>query len=203
MLVLGITGQSGSGKGAVCDILRKKGVECLDTDKTARKVVEKGSPCLRELIAHFGLGILLPDGSMDRKKVASIVFNDKEELAFLTETTHRYIIEEIKQWLFERELQGARIVALDAPQLFDAGADFYCNFILAVLADSSIRLDRIMARDGMTEEAALSRMRSQKDDAFFKERCDFVIYNNGDFDCLERRVNEVFEALNSKTEYFE
>ena len=95
MIVLGVTGQSGAGKGALCDIMKKKGIACLDTDKTAREVVEPGTECLAKLCEHFGKGILLEDGSMDRKKVASIVFSDKDELEFLTKTTHKYIIEKM------------------------------------------------------------------------------------------------------------
>ena len=203
MLVLGITGQSGAGKGAFCEYLRGMGVPCLDTDLTAREVVKPGTKCLSELTRHFGPGILAQNGEMDRKKVASIVFSDKEELEFLTKTTHKYIIEEIKEWLFRRELDGEKIVGIDAPQLFDAGADFYCNFIVAVLANKEIRLKRIIDRDGIDEKAALARMKSQKDDAFFKERCDYVVYNNGDTESLSDRAREIFKILSSKTEYFD
>lgn len=203
MLVLGVTGQSGSGKGAFCELLRAKGVLCLDTDLTAREVVKPGTECLAKLVARFGLGILLPNGEMDRKKVASIVFSNKDELEFLTKTTHKYIIEKIKEWLLECELDGAKIVAIDAPQLFDAGADFYCNFTLAVLADKAVRTERIVARDGISTQAALARINSQKDDDFFKGKCDYIVYNNGDFRALQKQADKIFAALCEKKEYFE
>jgi len=203
MLVLGVTGQSGAGKGAFCDIMRELGVPCLDTDKTAREVVEKGTECLSELVAHFGDSILLEDGSMDRKKVASIVFSDKKELEFLTKTTHRYIIEKMKQWLLERELSGDKIVIFDAPQLFDAGADFYCNFKLCVLADRDVRAERIMQRDGIDRESAEARINSQNGDDFFKERCEYVVYNNGDLAKLKKSAQKIHAELLSKKEYFD
>lgn len=203
MLVLGVTGQSGAGKGAFCDIMRDKGVECLDTDLVAREVVLPGTDCLAELVAHFGKEILLEDGTMDRKKVASIVFSDKDELEFLTKTTHKYIIEKIKQWLFEREIAGDKMVIIDAPQLFDAGADMYCNFKLCVLADREIRLERIKARDGISSEAALSRINSQNDDEYFKQRCEYVIYNNGSTSKLERSAEKIYCELMMKKEYFD
>lgn len=203
MLILGVTGQSGAGKGEFCAFMRERGIECLDTDITAREVVERGSACLAELVAHFGDVILLPDGTMDRKKVASIVFSDTDELEFLTATTHKYIIERIKIWLFERELCGDRIVIIDAPQLFDAGADFYCNFILAVLASEDVRLERITARDGISVEAARARMKSQKNDDYFKERCDYIVYNNGSIEKLKKSADKIYNELMLKKEYFE
>ncbi len=203
MLVLGVTGQSGAGKGAFCDIMREKGIECLDTDKTAREVVEPGTECLSELVKHFGTGILNEDGSMNRKKVASIVFSDKNELEFLTKTTHKYIIEKIKIWLLERELNGDKIVIIDAPQLFDAGADFYCNFKLCVLADKTVRINRIMSRDGITEETARARIESQNDDEFFRERCEYTVYNNKDVAALRKCADRVYCDLMSKKEYFD
>ncbi len=203
MLVLGVTGQSGAGKGVFCSLLCENGIKCLDTDKTAREVVEPGSECLALLAAHFGNEILMPDGSMDRKKVASIVFSNQSELEFLTKTTHKYIIEKMKQWLLERELDGEKIVIIDAPQLFDAGADFYCNFIACVLADAEIRTERIMKRDGITREQAGQRIKSQKDDEYFKERCDYVIYNNSSTEKLRKSADKLYLELMSKKEYFE
>ncbi|MBR3996033.1 MAG: dephospho-CoA kinase [Clostridia bacterium] len=203
MLVLGVTGQSGAGKGELCNIMEQLGACCLDTDKTAREVVLPGTQCLSELVAHFGNEILCNDGTMDRKKVASIVFSDREELEFLTTTTHKYIIEKIKQWLFERELSGDKIVIIDAPQLFDAGADFYCNFKLCVLADKEIRADRIMTRDGISYDEAMARINSQKDDEYFRERCDYVVYNNGNLEKLKKNTIKIYDELMSKKEYFD
>ncbi len=203
MLVLGVTGQSGAGKGEFCNIMRQKGIECLDTDKTAREVVEPGTECLVKLVEHFGEDILNQDGTMNRKKVASIVFSDKDELEFLTKTTHKYIIEKIKQWLFERELTGDKIVIIDAPQLFDAGADFYCNFKLCVLADKDVRAERIMKRDGIDYDSAIARIESQNDDEYFRQRCEYIVYNNGNLEKLARSADKIFNELLSKKEYFD
>lgn len=202
MLVLGVTGQSGAGKGAFCDCFREKGIKCLDTDKTAREVVEKGSECLKILVSHFGEEILLDDGSMNRKRVAEIVFSDERELEFLTETTHKYIIEKMKIWLLERELDGEKIVIIDAPQLFDKGADFYCNFTACVLADREVRVDRIMKRDCIDRQQAEKRIDSQMDDEYFKERCDYVIYNNSTVQKLKKSAEKLYSELMTKEEYF-
>ena len=203
MIVLGVTGQSGAGKGAFCDIMREKGIECLDTDKTAREVVEPGTECLAKLVSHFGEEILNGDGTMNRRKVASIVFSDKEQLKFLTETTHKYIIEKMKAWLFERELAGDKIAIIDAPQLFDAGADEYCNFKLCVLADRAVRAERITARDGISTEEANARIDSQNGDEYFKARCEYAVYNNGSLEKLKKQADKIYTELMSKKEYFD
>ena len=203
MLVLGVTGQSGAGKGELCSIMHSLGVPSLDTDKTAREVVLPGTQCLSELVDHFGNEILCSDGTMDRKKVASIVFSNEQELEFLTKTTHKYIIEKVKQWLFERELSGDKIVIIDAPQLFDAGADFYCKVKLCVLADKEIRAERIMARDGISYDEAIARINCQKDDEYFRERCEYVVYNDGNLEKLKKNTIKIYDELMLKKEYFD
>lgn len=203
MLVLGVTGQSGAGKGEFCNVMREMGVACLDTDKTAREVVEPGTECLAILVKHFGEEILCEDGTMNRKRVATIVFSDKQKLEFLTKTTHKYIIEKIKEWLLERELSGDKIVIIDAPQLFDAGADFYCNMKLCVLADKDVRIQRIMSRDGITKEQATERIENQNDDEYFKQRCEYVVYNNGNLAKLRKNADKIYAELMEKKQYFD
>lgn len=176
MLIIGLTGPSGAGKGTFAQHLP---FPCLDTDKTAREVVKKGSPCLDELCAAFGSEILLPDGELDRKALGALAFSDKERLATLNRITHRYISEKVKQWLNERETEGESAVILDAPQLFESGEDALCDITVAVLSDSKTRLSRILSRDGVPEEYARARMASQKPDEFFREHCTYVIENNG------------------------
>ncbi len=202
MIVLGVTGQSGSGKGEFCSIMQSLGAKSLDTDLVARQVVRPGTKCLYELGKHFGPGIILANGEMDRKKVAQIVFSDKKELEYLNKTTHKYIIEKIKEWLFECEIAGEKLLILDAPQLFEAGADEFCNFTLCVLADSDTRLSRIISRDKISREAAILRQDNQKDDKFFIDRCDFVVYNDGNRKGLKQKAEQIYNDLMSREEYF-
>lgn len=176
MLIIGLTGPSGAGKGTFAGFLP---FPRLDTDKTAREVVKKGMPCLDELCAAFGSEILLPDGELDRKALGALAFSDKERLATLNRITHRYISEKVKQWLEKCKKEGASAAIIDAPQLFESGEDALCDITVAVLSDSKTRLSRILLRDGVPEEYARARMASQKPDEFFREHCTYVIENNG------------------------
>ena len=179
MKIIGLTGQSGAGKGLFSKALCENGIPCLDTDITARQVVEKGKPCLACLTDAFGSEILLDDGSLDRKKLGSIAFSDKQKLQTLNSITHKYITEQVNAWLCEQKENGCVAAVIDAPQLFESGIDKICDITVAVLADKDTRFSRILSRDGITEEYAKKRMDSQKEDEFFLNSCTHIIYNNG------------------------
>ncbi len=185
MKIIGLTGQSGAGKSTFSKILSEHNIPCLDTDKTARSVVEKGKPCLDELCEAFGNKILLADGSLDRKKLGGIAFSDEKKLAVLNKITHAFIAEEVNEWLKTQQKSAAFAAVIDAPQLFESGIDKICDITVAILADEEIRLERILGRDGITLDYAKKRIASQKSDLFFIENCDHIIYNNGTDEMLE------------------
>ncbi|MBE6572428.1 MAG: dephospho-CoA kinase [Ruminococcaceae bacterium] len=199
MKTIGLTGQSGAGKGAFSKALSLLGIPCLDTDVTARQVVEKGKPCLLELVDRFGKDILLPDGTLDRKKLGTIAFSDKEKLSALNSITHRYIALEVDEWLEEQKDNGAFAAVIDAPQLFESGIDSICDLTVAILADENTRFRRILSRDSISEEYAKKRMASQKDDEFFISHCDHIIYNNGDeAELFEKAKTFVYDHLTNE-----
>lgn len=192
MKVIGLTGQTGAGKGTFCKVLEKHGIPFLDTDKTAREVVEKGTPCLAELAAHFGDEILNQDGTLKRSRLGEIAFSDKKQLDALNSITHKYITEKVSLWLETKRKEGFTSAFIDAPQLFESRENEICDITVALLANDDIRLSRIIDRDGIDEEYAKKRMSSQKDEHFFIEKCDYVIYNNGSEEDL---VNEALKFL--------
>lgn len=192
MLVIGLTGPSGAGKGTFAGFLP---FPCLDTDKTAREVVEKGMPCLAELCDAFGRDILLPDGTLNRKALGALAFSDKEKLAVLNRITHRYISERVAAWLEKCRRNGESAAVIDAPQLFESGEDALCDVTVAVLSRSENRLSRIVARDGITEDYARARMASQKSDDFFRTHCTFIIENNGSEEDLRRSAAELTRKI--------
>ena len=168
----------------------------------SREVCLPGKPCLNELVEYFGEGILLPDGSLNRKGLAELVFGEPDpELksvkhAALNRITHKHIIDSINAWLREREAAGDEVAVVDAPQLFESGFDRHCDYIIGVIAKRNVRLRRIIARDRITEEAANKRIDSQKSDEFFKNNCDFVIYNDAGIDVLGAQVKTILERIN-------
>ncbi len=195
MKVIGLTGPTGAGKSLFCEVFLSLGIPCLDTDLVARKVVEKGTACLSELVMSFGEKILLPDGSLDRKALGSIAFSDKEKLDTLNKITHKYITEYVKSWLAECESKGSRAAVIDAPQLFESGENKICDITVAVIAKKELRLERIMQRDSIALDYAEKRMASQKDDEFFIDNCDYIIYNNGVSVLMKKDVIALAEKL--------
>ena len=93
---------------------------------------------------------------------------------------------------------GDTVAVVDAPQLFESGFDKHCDYIVGVIADKNVRIRRIMARDGITKEAAEARIASQKSDEFFVENCDFIVYNNGGVDALEEQVANILRKIGKR-----
>ncbi len=173
-MVVGLTGGTGAGKSTAAALFAKAGWQVIDFDQLSREVCTAGSHCLRELSAVFGQEILQPDGSLNRKKLGGMVFGNSEKLRMLNQITHKYIIEAAK----EQMKKGGNIL-LDAPLLFEAGLDSWCDCLVCVTADAETRVQRIMARDGISRQEALARMGSQQQQADLAARCDVVLENNG------------------------
>lgn len=192
--ILGITGGSGAGKTTVCDYLRKKGIEIVDGDKVSRLIMEPGQPCLLETVEAFGKDILDENGCLMRRKLGQIVFSDPEKLEILNKITHKYITE----YFFDRvEKSGSQIVGFDGAVLFESGLNKSCDAVLGVVADEDIRIARIMKRDDISEENARNRIKSQKNNQFYIEKCDHLVYNNNK-DEVFAQLEEVLGRLNTE-----
>ena len=189
--VIGLTGQSGAGKTTVSRVFSQNGFAVIDADIISREVTQKGQPCLTELSEAFGSDIINPDGTLNRKRLGSIVFFDREKLRQLNGIIYPYIIYRIISRIDELSEEGRELILLDAPTLFEANADDLCDLIISVTADESIRMSRIIARDGITPEAAKKRFESQYSEHFFVNHSDFVIINNKTPDVLAAKAEEV------------
>lgn len=177
MIKLGLTGPTGAGKSTVARLLEQNGIPLVDADAIARTVTEKGSPVLSALADTFGKDILFPDGSLDRRALAAVAFSSKENTEKLNAVTHPAILARIRRALADATSDA---VVLDAPLLFETGLDALCDHTAAIVADEAVRLARITARDGISEEEAKKRMAVQSDTAFYAARADILLYNNGD-----------------------
>ena len=195
-MVLGLTGQTGAGKSTVCQLLQNEHDICVvDADKIAREVVTSGTDCLAEIVLCFSITVLNEDGTLNRKKLGKIVFNDREKLKQLNSITFPYIIAGMKEQINKGIKAGHSIVILDAPVLFESKSDQLCDKVLAIIADTEVRKNRIMQRDGLTSEEALARMNSQHGDDFYTSRADYIIRNDGDVTALRLQVVELLEKL--------
>lgn len=181
MLIIGLTGPSGAGKGTVAARMAPFGVVSIDTDKVYHTLLIPPSDCLDALVKRFGRDILRSDGTLDRAALAATVFAEGHEadLEALNHITHRYVLAQVKAQCRALALLGCPAVLVDAPLLFESGFDRSCDRTLAVLADREVRLDRIMARDQLSREAAEARLNAQKPDDFYTERAEATVRNDG------------------------
>ena len=195
MFVLGICGQTGAGKTTVCSMFSAGGWACLDTDRVARWVVRKGKPCLAVLTERFGQGILNSRGGLNRRRLAEIVFSSPEAHGDLNRITHPFILDEIKKWLAVQEKKGFRVAVIDAPLLFESGADRLCHRTVAVVASCGACCERAAKRDHITKERVQARLDHQKSAKVLCSLCDDVLENNGDIKELKRTVLSYMQSV--------
>ena len=193
-MIVGLTGQTGAGKSTVSDYLRENGVVVIDADKIAREVVETGSAL------EFGCEYINMDGTLNRKKMARTVFNDKEKLKKLNNLMFPYIIDSIRRELKRLREQQEGIIVLDAPTLFESGADRECDRVVSVTADVQSRKERIIRRDKLTEEEADERIQAQHDEEYYKSRSWQVLENNGSIDELKNQTSVLLSKLEAEME---
>lgn len=195
VMVVGLTGQTGAGKSTVSGIFAENGYAVINADHISRIVVEKGTECLKELVEIFGIGILNPDETLNRKALADIVFTDKSRLEMLNSIIYPYITTEILSQIKQYSDKGSKLILLDAPTLFESHSDDFCEIIISVTANSEIRKKRIIERDNITAEQAQNRMNSQLDTEFFIEHSDYIIENNGSFDVVYGIAKELADKI--------
>ena len=196
MRVIGITGPTGAGKSVVCKRLGDwDRITVIDCDRVARDVVRRGEHCLLDLAVEFSSAIVTKDGELDRRRLAGIVFRDRKKLRRMEGIMFPYILDRIRAETARREAAGDRAVFLDAPTLYQSGADALCEKVIAVLAPEGDRLRRIMERDGLTEEEARARMANQPGDEFFEKRADYVIRNTKETSALRLEILELMNKL--------
>lgn len=198
MHLFGLTGGIASGKSRVAARLRQRRVPVIDADQLAREAVLPGSDGLTAIVATFGSDVLLPDGTLDRKKLAAAVFGDDEKRRALNAIVHPEV---------------ARLTFTEASRLRDAGEALACyeaalivenrmadafRPLVVVSAPEDVQVARAMARDGSTEDEARARIRAQVPLADKIAAADYVIENAGSLEDLDRRTDEVLATICEK-----
>ena len=166
MRVIGLTGKTGAGKSTVAAFLEEKGCFIIDGDKIARDILLPGEPAVKELARAFGEDIILPDGNVDRRRLASRAFADRESTDKLNAVTHPRITERFVADINKAEKEGFSVAVIDAAALLESDCKRLCSFFVVVTAPEEVRLERILKRDGITKEQALTRIKAQKASAF-------------------------------------
>lgn len=190
IMIIGLTGISGAGKSTVCELFARGGFEVVDCDMISRETAKKHE-FLTELQARFPDDVLNADGSLNRETTAKLIFNDGSKLRLYNGIIFPYIIYEIMR----RIDLAAGAVVLDAPTLFDCGLDMICRRIVGVVARRGKCAERIMLRDGITEEKALERLSIQRGADFFKSHCDYIIENDGSSSELAENAKNIADKL--------
>ncbi|MBQ9826285.1 MAG: dephospho-CoA kinase [Firmicutes bacterium] len=193
-MVYGITGGTGSGKTTVCGFLEEMGYTVIDADKVARSLTEPGSQVLWKLSETFGKEIIAEDGSLIRKKLGEIVFNNKEKLQQLNDIMGPAMDEAFRSALDAAVLKNPYSkVFFDAPTLYESGRESMVDKVWVVAAGLETRIKRIMDRDGLSREQVLARMANQLPEEEKIRRADVVIYNDGTLEDLRMTVEKALK----------
>lgn len=198
MKVIGLTGGIATGKSLVARMLRDLGAAVIEADSIARDVVEPGSPALEEIARTFGREVVRTDGTLDRGRLAAIVFTDESARLRLNAITHPRIRQRIKEEVARlRAADPDTVVIIDVPLLLDtAGRDvFGLDGVIVVSADQEVQINRVMTRDGLSRNEALQRLASQRPVAEKAKEADWVINNSGTEAATRRQVELLWQKL--------
>ncbi len=194
IIKVGITGGTGSGKSSVCNYLTKKGLQVIDSDAIARKLLDRDTVTYDLVVSHFGEKILKANGEINRQLLSSIVFGSSDELIFLQNVVTKETVEIVKK-LLEKSRPEMKIIFLDAPLLFETGLDQDVDIVWFVLASQEKRLKRLSKRDGIPVFEIEKRMSAQMPEEQKEMLADIVIENEGSLDDLYSKVDKLLLQL--------
>lgn len=191
--IIGLTGGIASGKSTVSNWLLSQGYPVVDADIAARKVVEPGMPALREITEAFGADILLEDGTLNRKKLGSLIFSDEEKRQMLNAIVHPAVREWMSRETERAFNEGAAIVIMDIPLLFESKLTHMVEETVLVYVSKETQLKRLMGRDGYNEADALARIHAQMPIDEKRKLADYIIDNNG---TIPETIKQISDIMN-------
>lgn len=196
MLNVGLTGGIASGKSTVARMLAERGALVIDFDELAHAVEAPEGTVWREIVRHFGNGILCPDGKIDRRKLGECVFADREKLDLLNRLVHPAVFEQWRKRLEEiRKTQPDAIVLSDIPLLIEAGMKPMVDLVLLVYLPPEEQMARLMARNGYNRTEAARRLASQMPIGEKLAHADIVVRNDGSPEGTRRAAGGIWEEL--------
>lgn len=194
MKIIGITGNSGSGKSTISKLISKNyEAKIIDADKIAKKITKNNGEYLQAIRQAFGNDVI-KNNELDRKKLADIVFLNRAEKEKLDGLTFEYVVEEIKKELEANQNLDYQYIILDVPLLFESKLDKLCDYTIGVIAPKTEKIKRICKRDKLSKEKALQRLNSQPNDEFFTKNCNTVINNENKEETI-KMMNEIMLKL--------
>ena len=191
--VIGLTGNIGTGKSTVLEILHQFGARTIDADKIAHQVIQPGGRAYDAIVTTFGGEILDKEGFIDRTMLGQIVFEDPDQLQALERIVHPAVFGQISSELVEAT---EAVIVIEAIKLLEAGmAITLCDQVWVVTTDEEQQVQRLMESRKMSRDAAEARMMSQSPQAFKISQADVVLDNNGNLDDLTAQVKRAWNAL--------
>jgi len=195
-MIIGLTGSIASGKSTVANMLKEYGLPIVDADVVARLVVEPGTPTLQKIVEAFGEEALTEDGSMNRQKIGSLIFNDEEKRKQLNSIIHPAIRQEMLRQRDAYLENGSKTVIMDIPLLFESQLQHFVEKILVVSVSEETQLNRLMERNQLTEEEAAARIASQLPLSVKEQGADAVINNNGTVEETAKQLEDILRKWN-------
>ena len=175
-MVIGVTGNSGSGKSEISKILSNKiNAKIIDADKVVKELYTPGQEYYNKILELFGNKVLEKNNKLNRNKIAEIIYNNESEREKLNNLTYKYVVEIKKRVKKEKNIN----IIIDAPLLFESKLDEICDITVAVLAEKSLKINRICTRDNIEPKIAISRLAIQKEDSYYQKKADYIVTNNG------------------------
>ncbi|MBW7476661.1 dephospho-CoA kinase [Paenibacillus oenotherae] len=188
---LGLTGGIACGKSTVSAMLVQRGAKLIDADAVAREVVLPGEPALNDIAAAFGAQVLNEDGTLDRKKLGSLVFGNREQLDILESILHPAIRTRMWDKIRGCEAENPKgLIVADIPLLYETGQAGLYDAVMVVYVPQAVQMERLMARNSLTSEEAGKRIALQMDIEEKRQLADIVIDNSGSLEDTERQVDE-------------
>lgn len=196
MYKVGITGGIGSGKSTVCRMLAERGVAIYNADSSAKELMSTSESLRKALIENFGAETFTAEG-LNRQYLAERVFNNAEQLRLLNSLVHPAVIADFEAWAEEQE---GHYVVFESAILFEAGLENRVDAVVAVMAPESLRVERVMARDGHSKEQVMARIKSQMSDDERSDRSQYSIVNI-DVEDLEEDVEQLHRRLSYDSQH--
>ena len=188
MKVIGLTGGIGSGKSTVAVIFKSLGVPVFNSDSEAKKLYQN-KEVLSQVKLHFGESVM-ENGTLSFKKLAAIVFNNNQELAWINKLIHPLVQTVFEEW---KGKQQGDFVLKESAILIESGGYLSCDEVVTVESDLELRMQRVIKRDGVSEEEVKARVNNQRDEEYRIAKSDFVIYNN--HEPIEPQIINVLHSL--------
>lgn len=193
MKVVGLTGNTGSGKSTVATYFADKyKATIIDCDKLGHEMLLKGSPAYSQLIQVFGNEVMDEQGNISRQCLRKVVFSDQNLLSKLNEISHYHIYEAVKEAIKNAKTKGEKLTIVDAALLLQSDVKELVEDVWVVISDQKMRINRLLSRDHLSKEQIMKRINAQWDNEKFVEHADVVIYNTEDLVKLYSQCDKLY-----------